>query len=135
MLQQRANISDFDFAPSGHEIALSSTAGVELWELTGFARTRILTNYIGLLYSPRSPTWWLKSDFRSAGLHRADTLEPLLPLPTGTMPLAVSRDGRLLAASVDGRALQLWDLDEVHRQMKSLGLDFDEFSAGPHSRR
>jgi len=45
-------------------------------------------------------------------------------LPSGVLPLAVSPDGRHLAVSVESRHLQLWDLDDVHQQLRQLGLDW-----------
>jgi hypothetical protein len=69
---------------------------------------------------------WLTQDYRAGGLHDARTLELLLPLPIGTYPLAVSPDGRLLAVSVGLRRLQVWDLEEVRRQLGQLGLDWQE---------
>jgi hypothetical protein len=67
---------------------------------------------------------WLTQQFRAGGLHDARTLELLMPLPIGTYPLAVSPDGRHLAVSVDLRRLQVWDVTEVRRQLRSLGLDW-----------
>jgi hypothetical protein len=46
-------------------------------------------------------------------------------LPTGTLPLALSADGRRLAVSVDARRLQVWDLDEVRARFRELGLDWE----------
>jgi hypothetical protein len=63
-------------------------------------------------------------DQRSAGLYDARTLEPLLLLPTGTLPLALSQNGRYLAASLDARYLQVWDLTEVRQKFRELGLDW-----------
>jgi WD40 repeat protein len=51
-------------------------------------------------------------------------LQLLLPLPSGTLPLAVSPNGRYLAASVDLRRLQVWDLFEVQGHLKDLGLNW-----------
>ena len=42
----------------------------------------------------------------------------------GVRALAHSPDGRYLAASVNSRHMQVWDLEEVRRQLRSLGLDW-----------
>jgi hypothetical protein len=38
--------------------------------------------------------------------------------------LALSPDGRFLAVNVDSRRLQVWDVTEVRRQLRRLGLDW-----------
>ena len=40
--------------------------------------------------------------------------------------MAVSRDGRHLAVSVDLRRMQVWDFGELRRQLRGLGLDWPE---------
>jgi hypothetical protein len=83
-----------------------------------------MTNVARLLYAPDARTFWPSKDLRTGGLHDAQTLELLLPLPTGTLPLALSPDGRYLAVSVDMRRLQLWDLAELRKHLGQLGLDW-----------
>jgi WD40 repeat protein len=122
-LKCRANIGDFVFSPTG-DIVVSSRRGVEFWSTNTWTRTRVLTNFTGILFSPNSATFWLTSDFRTAGLYDAATLDLLLPLPTGTLPMALSADGRHLAVSVDLRRLEVWDLEEVRNQLRELGLDW-----------
>jgi WD40 repeat protein len=121
-LENRAYIADFAFSPIGSEVAISSRSGVEFWNTSTWTRTRLLTNFVGILFSPGSSNLWLTSDFRTAGLYESTTLEPLLPLPPGTLPLALSPDGRRLAVSVNGRHLQVWDLDDATDQLRRLGL-------------
>jgi WD40 repeat protein len=87
-----------------------------------------VTNFTDILYSPDGHSFWLTKDYNTAGLYDADTLQPLLPLPNGTLPLAVSPDGRRLAVSVDMRRLQVWDLAEVRERLRELGLDWAERS-------
>jgi WD40 repeat protein len=125
-LQNRANIGDFAFSPAGGQIAVSSRRGVEFWSTNSWTRTRVLTNFTGILFCPNPSTVWLSSDFRTAGLYDAASLELLLPLPTGTLPLALSTDGRHLAVSVDLRHLQVWDLDDVRKELRGLGLDWSK---------
>ena len=80
-LTNEANIGQFEFSPQGDEVAVSSRTGVEFWSTTNWQRTRHLTNFTSLLYSPDGQTIWLSKDWRTAGLHDARTAEPLLPLP------------------------------------------------------
>jgi len=131
-LTNEARISLFQFSPDGDEIAVSSRAGVEFWSTTNWQRVRHLTNFTGVLYSS-DRTFWLYTRFRSASLHDARTLEPILPLPVGTTPLALSQDGRLLATSVDARRVQVWDLVEVRAQLEAVGLDWSERPAAARS--
>jgi WD40 repeat protein len=125
-LTNEARISRFGFSPRGDAVVVSSRGGVEFWSTTTWQRTSHLTNFTGHLYSPDGRTIWLYTKFRAACLYDARTLEPLLPLPSGTIPLAFSSDGRLLATSVDARRVQVWDLAEVRNQLRAIGLDWSE---------
>ena len=125
-LDNRANISSFEFSPSGQELAVASARCVEFWSTLTWTRTREITNFMGVLYMPDARTMWLTKDYRTAGLYQAGTLEPLLPLPVGMLPLAISPDGQHLAVSVDSRRLQVWDLPEVRGRLRELGLDWEE---------
>jgi WD40 repeat protein len=83
-LRQPASFSDFKFSPLGDEVAIGSTrnqARVEFWSTTTWERTRVLTNFGRLLYTPDARALWLTRDQRTAGLYIARTLEPLLLLP------------------------------------------------------
>jgi WD40 repeat protein len=124
-LASGGEISHFEFSRRGDEVAVSSRGGVEFWSTTTLQRTHHLTNFTGMLYSSDAQTLWLYSLFRSAGLYDARSTEPLLPLPMGTLPLALSPDGRHLAVSVDARRMQVWDLAEVRTQLRAIGLDWN----------
>src|SRR5205814_7287756 len=126
-LTHPASFGDFQFSPRGDEVAItSSRAGVEFWSTTTWERTRALTNFRRLLYTPDARGLWLTKDQRTAGLYDARTLEPLLLLPTGMLPLAISPDGRRVAVTVDEQRLQVWDLVEVRRHLREMGLDWRE---------
>jgi len=117
-------INFFEFSPAGDEVSLYSSRGVELWSTATWERTRVLTNFSRpFLYAPNGRGLWLTKRSREAGLYDARTLEPLLLLPTGMLPLAVTRDGRHLAVSIDGQRLQVWDLAALREQFRALGLD------------
>jgi WD40 repeat protein len=131
-LRSQANIGDVAFSTSGNEIAVSTRKGVEFWTTNDWTRGRVLTNFDGILFSPYGSSCWLTTDFRTAGLYNATTLESLLPLPTGTLPLTLTADGRHLAVSVNMRHLQVWDLAAVQNQFRKLGLDWRlDFSIAP----
>ena len=98
--------------------------GVEFWSTTTWRRTSRLADFNGVLYSPDGLTFWLSTEFHAAGLHDARTGQLLLPLPRGTLPLAISPDGRRLTVSVDARRVQVWDLVEVRQRLRELGLDW-----------
>jgi WD40 repeat protein len=123
-LRGQANIGEFVFAPASDQVAICSRSGIEFYSTDTWTRTRALTNFTGIVFSPKEQTWWLTADFRTAGLYKADTLEPLLPLPTGFLPIAISPDGRYLAVSAQSRHLQLWDLEDVQKQLGQRGLDW-----------
>ena len=124
-MKAAAYISDFVFTPQGDEIAISSRKGVEFWSTENWARTRVLTNFAGVVFSRDGGTFWLRNDLRAAGLYNARTLESLLELPSGVLPLALSADGCQLAVSVNFRYLQVWDLEQVRSELKALGLDWN----------
>ncbi|HKX60675.1 MAG TPA: serine/threonine-protein kinase [Verrucomicrobiae bacterium] len=124
-LTNEGNISRFEFSPRNDEVAVCSrSGGVEIWSTTAWQRTRHLTNFTDLRYSPDGRTFWLSTHFRTAALHDARTAEQILPLPAATLPLTFSPDGRYLAASVDQRHMQVWDLVEVRNQLRAIGLDW-----------
>jgi len=125
-LTNRANILRVQFSPLGSEVAVVTASEFEFWSTTTWQRTRLLTNAVNLLYTPRANGLWLSRSYRTAGLYSAATLELLLPLPRGTLPLALSPDGRYLAVSSDAQRLELWDLFEVRRQLQALGLSWPE---------
>jgi eukaryotic-like serine/threonine-protein kinase len=123
-LTNEGSIGQFEFSPKSDEVAISRRGGVEFWSTTTWQRLRCLTDYSSILYSPDAEAFWLSTDWRTAGLYDARTVEPILPLPRNSFPLAVSRDGLQLAVSVDLRRMQVWNLGEMRRQLRQLGLDW-----------
>ena len=118
---------DFQFSPSGDEVAISSfRAGVLMtfWNTATWERTRTLTNFSRVLYRPDARALWLTKDQRTAGLYDARTLDPLLLLPAGMLPLALGPDGQRMAVTVDAQWLQVWDLAALRVQFRDLGLDW-----------
>jgi hypothetical protein len=70
----------------------------------------------------------------TAGLYDTRTLESILPLPAGVLPLALSSDGRRLAANLDARRLLVWDLAAVRRSLMDLGMDWEDPAPEPTGR-
>jgi serine/threonine protein kinase/WD40 repeat protein len=136
-LAHPTSFGDFQFSPLGDEVAITSSRGGALaafWNTTTWTCTRTLTNFSRVLYMPDARALWLTKDQRNAGLYDARTLEPLLLLPTGMLPLALSADGQRLAVSVDAQRLQMWDMAGLRKQFRELGLDWsDRQSAGTRS--
>jgi WD40 repeat protein len=119
-----ASIGDFQFSPLGNELAIASRWGVDFWSTLTWERTRSLTNFSRILYAPDARTGWFTLSLRSAGLYDMRTMEPLLMLPTGLLPLALSPDGSRLAVSADMRRLQVWDITALRRELANLGLNW-----------
>jgi WD40 repeat protein len=99
------------------------------WEIQRRFPVSLAPN-VRIIFMPGDDSFWLVRDGRTAALHDTRTFETLLPLPVGTVPLAVSPDGHHLAVRVEGERLQLWDLRDLRKQLGELGLDWK--STPPH---
>jgi len=121
-LTAQANISAVSFSPLRHEVASVSRNTVEFWNLSTGERTRVLSNCSHVVFAPDGRHAWMRLN-RVAGLYHLDTLQPVSQLPGDTAPLALSPDGRRLAVSVESRRLQVWDLVEMRRQLRELGIE------------
>ena len=107
-----------------------SSRALELWSTESWTRTRALTNFTRIFYTPDARVAWLEREQRQAGLYDLRTLEPQLLLPAGMLLLAVSADGRQLAVKVDGHRLEVWNVTELRGQRHGLGLDWADLPAG-----
>jgi WD40 repeat protein len=128
-LTNKARVSGMGFSPSGDELAVASNGQVEFWSTTSWEQTRMATNFIGLpicgaLFEPDGRAVWLAKNLVSAGLHDSATFNPLLLLPNGMFPIALSSDGRQLAVSIEGRYMQIWDLNTFQQELAKLGLQW-----------
>jgi serine/threonine protein kinase/WD40 repeat protein len=121
------------FTPRSDELAIGTHTSVTFLDTNRWEVQRrfpvSLDRNARIIFSPVNDTFWLVRDVRTAALHDSRTFETLLPLPAGTIPLAVSADGRQLAVSVDGDHLQLWDLAALRKQLVELGLDWKPTAA------
>ena len=124
-LTNRGSIGEFAFSADGEELVVISRTQLDFWKTSTWRQARSLPGFMGILFSNQTGPWWLVKDFQHAGLFEARTLEPILPLPAGVMPLALSPDGKLLAVSVDARRVQLWNLARLHEQLQRLGVDWN----------
>lgn len=118
------------FTPRSDELAIATYASVTFLDTNRWEVQRrfpiALDRNAQLIFPPDGASFWLVHNARTAALHDMQTFETLLPLPGGTIPLAVSPDGRRLAVSVDARRAQVWDIAEVRRNLGELGLDWKE---------
>jgi WD40 repeat protein len=127
-LTNRAGVWTSAFSPRGDELVIATTAGLEFYNVTNWQRTRELAipceRQATILFAPDGETFWLTSDARTSALRSTRTLEVLLPLPLGHLPIALSPDGRQLAVSIDMRRVQVWNLDVVSENLRKLGLSW-----------
>lgn len=118
------------FAPAGDELAVINRGGLEQWDTATWRLRRrqpgfpVSDSYV--LYTPDGSGIWRLTSFRDTALCSRKTLEPILPLPSNVIPLALSSDGRQLAVSVDDQRVQVWDLGELREHFRKLGLDWEE---------
>ncbi len=125
VLTNRGSIGEFAFSPDGEELVIASRTRLDFWRTSDWQQTRFVPRFMGILYTAREGPWWLSSDFQHGGLYEAASLKPLLPLPSGVMPIALSPDEKLLAVSVDSRRVQVWNLAQIRAQFRMLGIDWD----------
>jgi hypothetical protein len=117
------------FSPSADELLVINRNGTEWFDTTTWQRTRqqagapVSGSYA--FYTPDGRGVWMVTHFRNASLLDRRTLDPILPLPNDVLPLALSPDGRHLAASVEGRRVELWDFGALRRELANLGLGWD----------
>lgn len=119
-----ASIGGFAFSPGGNELAIASREGMAFWRPGKWERTRSLKFFNQIICQPDGRGLWLSRDLREAGLYEPVSLQPLLPLPTGMIPLAVSPDSQRVVVSVDSQRLQIWDISIVRSQLRELGIDW-----------
>jgi len=125
-----ADLRRHAFTPSGDELAVASRTGITFLDTNRWDKQRhfpaLLPRYPQLIFTPNGRAFWLAQDARDAALRHTRTFEPLLQLPAGMTPLALSSDGRYLAASMEMRHLQVWDLVELLARLRELGLGWPE---------
>ncbi|HXJ61273.1 MAG TPA: WD40 repeat domain-containing serine/threonine protein kinase [Verrucomicrobiae bacterium] len=127
-LTNQADVWTLAFSSRSDELAVATRTELTFFEVGTWKITRRLEagciRQCSVLYQPDGRSFWFTPDGRSAALYDARSLAVLLPLPNGTIPLAVSPDGRQLAALVDATRLQLWDMQQVRQALRELGVDW-----------
>lgn len=118
-LTNEANVSSFAFSPDSTELvtAISSRQRLDFWSTATWQRTRTVSGFRAILFTPEPDTAWLSKDYSDGGLYDLRTLQPLILLPIGMVPLALSADGKQLAVAVDNRRLQVWNIAAVRAQL------------------
>jgi WD40 repeat protein len=116
------------FSPRSDELLVINRGGIEQWDTKRWQLRRhepgspVADGYV--LYSPDQDALWRVTNYHDTALCARRDLEPILPLPANLAPLAVSNDGRRLAVSADDQRVQVWDLVELRKQFRDLGLDW-----------
>jgi WD40 repeat protein len=124
-LEHPAAIGGFAFSPAGDEMAICSRAGLEFWSAASWHRTGLASNLVTheAFYRPDGEALWLRR-YQESGLYDRRTLQPKLLLAEEMSPLATSADGKLLAVGVDGRHLQVWNIEELRTILRELKIDW-----------
>jgi WD40 repeat protein len=129
-LTNGAPVRALTFAPDGFTLAVLTVTNLYLWDLAShritLSRPIEAGRFANLQYAPDGRFLMVVESIRSGALLDARTLEPLLPLPTWTHPLALSTDSRYLAVDVESRRVQVWDLPDVRARLHSLGVDWKD---------
>lgn len=116
------------FTPQSDELLVATRSGMTFFETVSWKPRRTFSAAFDrnarLLPSPDGRTFWLAQDAQTAALHDLRTLEPVLPLPRGMIPLALSLDGRRVAVSVDAQRVQVWDVPALRQALGEMGLDW-----------
>jgi WD40 repeat protein len=125
-LKSDAEVLAEAFTPRSDELAVATATSVTFFDTKRWQPGRrfavSLDRNAELIFAADGGTFWLVNDANNAALHHTRTFEMLLPLPAGTIPLAVSPDGTHLAVSVNGRSIQVWDLDGLGKCFAELGI-------------
>jgi WD40 repeat protein len=125
-VQVEAEVLTEAFTPQSDELAVATYTSITFLDTNRWEVQRrfpvVLDRNAQIIFMPDGKAFWLVYDARTAALHDSRTFETLLPLPAGMLPLATSPDGRHLAVSVDARRVQVWDLAEVRKGFRELGV-------------
>jgi hypothetical protein len=128
-LTNPAPVRSLACAPSGEHLAVLTRDSLCLWETRTWTLAKklplVTDSYGQVSYSGDGKMLLVTETARNGTLRRADTLEPILPLPLWRLPNAISADGRHLALNVEGRRLQFVDLRAVRARFRELGIDWE----------
>ena len=126
-LEHPAAIGGFAFSPAGNELVICSRAGLEFWSAPSWQRSPLAAHLVshGAFYQPDGRALWLRR-YEQSGLYDRRTLQPKLLLAEDMSPLTTSADGKLLAVGVDGRRLQVWNIEELRAILRELNIDWTD---------
>lgn len=130
-LTNLGSIAGFNFLPDREELVVASRGHLEFWSMKNWERTRVARDFIGIshigvLPEPSGRSMWLLKNYQTAGLYNTETLDRILSLPNGMLPLALDKNGRFLAVCLDLQRLLVWDLEELRTQLREVGLDWED---------
>ncbi len=128
----RVQLSNFvmfiAFPTDGGEMLVIHRSGIDWFDTATWKPTRrqpgspVAGSFA--LYTPDGLGIWTVTHYRNGVLLDRRTLEPILPLPNDMLPLALSPDGQQLAVSIDGRRVQVWNLEKLRHELAKLRLDW-----------
>ena len=125
------HVSNARFSPDGRWLALSDDSGVRLWRVgTWQEGPRLSDRLTRCAFRPDSRLIAVGGDPGVVRLCVTETGRELarleVPDATRLTPACFSRDGsQFFAFGDEDRAIHVWDLRRIRRQLKELGLDWD----------
>ena len=126
--------ADLAVSPDGHTLATATASELVLWDTaTWQPRRRIASGMTSVVPVPVafSPDGALvavaatRQEIHLLDAHSGDPLATLTPpLPLNLVTMRFSADGRHLAAQTLGPVIQVWDLQALRSELRTLGLDW-----------
>lgn len=130
VVEVRDEVLSHTFTPDGRELVIASEAGVSFFHPETLALKRRLVLPLGkggdLIFAPSGKCFWVAQDSMEASLYDTRTLKPLVRLPWGCAPRALSSDNGKLAVVIESERLQVWDLPSLRKLLAEQGVDWAE---------
>jgi len=126
-LEHPASISNIGFSPASDELTICSKAGLAFFSTASWQQTGVATNLAagGIFYQPDGKSLWLRR-YQESGLYDRRTLQPKLLVSEEMAPWHASADGKLLAVGIEGRRLQIWNMEELRAIFRELNIDWTD---------
>jgi serine/threonine protein kinase/WD40 repeat protein len=123
-----AGFCDVHFSPDGHWL-LTTSGGCRLWEVGSWKEGPKVGGGTGC-FSPDGQFLAVEDSVGAIRLVRTESGKELArlesPEQTRLIPCCFTPDGtRLIAIGIDTRALHVWDLRRIRKELVRLGLDWD----------